>query len=610
MVPLMASRQQWLSVFRRHRSWLNLETFPRSLTRSESLRLKNVRVPAVALNSPGEGLMNNRSLGHRVLVGLLQTPVRSTTEPPTSKLSLSRRVLAGLFGVPVRTGYSPPPEPRPVPVRSPVLVSVGPGSQRVEELADSVAPRLNAPSPKFHKPWGYLAVIVFVDLLGMAIQVGLVLSALRQPYVALQATGWGLLWPLVRSVRRRYRFETLGENYHFSPLVADWLVFIALVSLVRPIFGFATDFEAVLVAVLPGLVVSYSSGLLLGRRLLTDRREARRVHRVLVVGESAAADYVVGRLASLTDHPYGVVGVVAIGGDITCFPAAVGRLPRGQLPSAADATTIISSAAAVNADLVLLTQGSDLMGRRLRRVIWGLQDAGFPLVMLTPPEDVSTHRLLMRTAAGLTVFHVLPPSGYIQAALKKLIDWIGALLLIVLLAPLLLGIGVAIWLGSRGPILFLQVRVGKYGRPFVMYKFRTMALGSDRRPVVNADASVGGRMFKMRRDPRITRVGGLLRRLSLDELPQLLNVLRGEMSLVGPRPPLPEEVEMYDETELRRLKVKPGITGAWQVSGRSDLSWDECVKLDLYYVDNWSLPHDFRILARTLRAVINGRGAY
>jgi lipopolysaccharide/colanic/teichoic acid biosynthesis glycosyltransferase len=172
-------------------------------------------------------------------------------------------------------------------------------------------------------------------------------------------------------------------------------------------------------------------------------------------------------------------------------------------------------------------------------------------------------------------------------------------------------VAAAVRLSSPGPALYRQVRVGQGRVPFRMWKFRTMVESADRmRPALEAANEHDGAMFKMREDPRVTRLGRFLRRYSLDELPQLFNVLAGHMSLVGPRPPLPEEVERYDETELRRLSVKPGITGLWQVSGRSDLSWDETVALDLSYVDNWSYAGDVEVLVRTVRAVVSARGAY
>lgn len=172
-------------------------------------------------------------------------------------------------------------------------------------------------------------------------------------------------------------------------------------------------------------------------------------------------------------------------------------------------------------------------------------------------------------------------------------------------------IGAAVRFGSDGPVFHRQVRQGQHNRPFTMWKFRTMVADAEaRKDRLRTANEIDGPMFKMRRDPRVTGIGRLLRRTSLDELPQLLNVLRGDMSLVGPRPPLPEEVSRYDEREFRRLSVKPGLTGLWQVSGRSDLSWQETVSLDLWYVDNWSMATDMGLMARTLRAVTDGRGAY
>jgi lipopolysaccharide/colanic/teichoic acid biosynthesis glycosyltransferase len=170
----------------------------------------------------------------------------------------------------------------------------------------------------------------------------------------------------------------------------------------------------------------------------------------------------------------------------------------------------------------------------------------------------------------------------------------------------------AVRLDSPGPVLFRQKRVGERGEAFEMLKFRTMCVDAEDKLAVLAGSGDAGNavLFKMRDDPRVTRVGRWMRRFSLDELPQLINVLRGEMSLVGPRPPLQREVDEYEPDAVRRLRVRPGLTGLWQVSGRSDLSWEESLRLDLWYVDNWSLVLDLQILFRTARAVVRGSGAY
>lgn len=197
-----------------------------------------------------------------------------------------------------------------------------------------------------------------------------------------------------------------------------------------------------------------------------------------------------------------------------------------------------------------------------------------------------------------------------RSSIKRSIDVVLSVIALIVLVPLVLAITVAIKLDSRGPALFYQTRIGKNGRKFQLYKFRSMCEDAEkiRATLVHLNEAQGP-IFKIKRDPRITRVGGLLRKSSLDELPQLINVLKGEMSLVGPRPPLPNEVEQYDQRAMRRLSVIPGITCLWQISGRSDLSFDQWVALDLDYIDNQSLWLDFAILMRTIPAVLTARGA-
>jgi exopolysaccharide biosynthesis polyprenyl glycosylphosphotransferase len=213
---------------------------------------------------------------------------------------------------------------------------------------------------------------------------------------------------------------------------------------------------------------------------------------------------------------------------------------------------------------------------------------------------------------GLPLMHMERPelTGH-RRLTKNLFDEVSAGLGVLLMLPLLLGIAVAVKATSPGPVLFRQERVGRDGRTFSMFKFRSMVTGADRMlGDLVAEDDGNGVLFKKKDDPRITRVGKFIRRYSLDELPQLLNVLRGEMSLVGPRPPLPCEVERYGFDMHRRFLVKPGVTGLWQVSGRSDLSWDDSVRIDVRYVENWSLTFDFMILWKTVGAVLRGSGAY
>jgi exopolysaccharide biosynthesis polyprenyl glycosylphosphotransferase len=226
--------------------------------------------------------------------------------------------------------------------------------------------------------------------------------------------------------------------------------------------------------------------------------------------------------------------------------------------------------------------------------------------------EVAGPRLSIRPIAGLSLLHLERPSASGgQMLLKGAFDRSLGVLILTLAAPLLLAIAAAVRLTSRGPALFTQTRIGVGGQEFSIYKFRSMVPDAECRLIdlVNRDEG-NGTLFKIRSDPRVTRIGQYLRRYSLDELPQLINVARGEMSLVGPRPPLPSEVAGYSEDEVRRLRVRPGMTGLWQVSGRSDLSWEQSLQLDLRYVDNWSMTLDLSILWRTIRAVIRGSGAY
>lgn len=234
------------------------------------------------------------------------------------------------------------------------------------------------------------------------------------------------------------------------------------------------------------------------------------------------------------------------------------------------------------------------------------------MIVVPALSDISRQRLDLRPVAGLPLVYVEPPQAQAWAKIcKRAFDVVVGSLLIAVLAPVALLVAVAVKVDDGGPVLFRQTRVGRNGALFSCLKFRSMTTGAHEsvgglRDVNEAD----GLLFKLRTDPRVTRVGRPMRRYSLDELPQLFNVVRGEMSLVGPRPPLPSEVEQYSGDVVRRLRVRPGMTGLWQVSGRSDLSWADTVRLDLYYADNWSIAQDLLILARTAQAVISGRGAY
>ncbi|MFI7345359.1 sugar transferase [Streptomyces sp. NPDC049936] len=249
---------------------------------------------------------------------------------------------------------------------------------------------------------------------------------------------------------------------------------------------------------------------------------------------------------------------------------------------------------------------------RLQRLAWNLEGSDTEMVVAPVLMEVAGPRLHIDAVLGIPLLRVsMPTFTGGRRAIKGIVDRAGAAFLLVLFAPLMVFVGLLVLVDSRGGAFYRQRRVGKDGREFTILKFRTMVAGADRARAALADRNEGaGLLFKLRRDPRVTRVGAVLRRYSLDELPQLFNVLTGSMSLVGPRPPLPEESAAYGPDIRRRLLVKPGLTGLWQISGRSDLSWDEAVRLDLRYVEDWSLALDTVILWKTLRAVFYGQGAY
>ncbi|MFW3170542.1 sugar transferase [Geodermatophilus sp. CPCC 206100] len=327
--------------------------------------------------------------------------------------------------------------------------------------------------------------------------------------------------------------------------------------------------------------------------------------RVVVVGRGTAVLELVDRVRR--EHYAGMdVVALCVTPDDRNRVRGVAGVPVGGLDD------VLAVAAEHGADTIAVTSASETAAEYLRRLSWQLEGTGIELLVAPGLVEVAGPRLHIRPLEGLPLLTVEQPrfAGW-QRVVKGTLDRVAAALAIVVLAPLLLGIAVAVTATSPGPVLYRQERVGVNGQAFTMLKFRSMVVGADRQvDALRADNISDGLLFKMKVDPRVTAVGRLLRRLSLDELPQLFNVLGGSMSLVGPRPPLPGEVARYDTSVSRRLLVKPGLTGLWQISGRSDLPWEEAVRLDLRYVENWSLAMDTLILAKTARAVLSRSGAY
>jgi len=365
--------------------------------------------------------------------------------------------------------------------------------------------------------------------------------------------------------------------------------------------------RAMVALALPLASVLTVSNHYLARRWLHARRRAGAcVHRVVVVGtESQVADLV--RHFRRAGHAgLHVVGACVPGllekVDVDGEPVAV----VGNPDEVADALRDLRADTVAVADTVALSNGA------LRRLGWELEGSGVDLLVAPSVIDVAGPRIAIHPVAGLPLLHVEEPARSGPAIVAKHGgERLVAAVLLAVVSPVLVVVALAVRSTSRGPALFKQVRVGRGGRLFTLYKFRTMRVSAEAELVdLTEQSDNDGPLFKMRADPRRTALGRRLRRFSVDELPQLWNVVKGEMSIVGPRPPLPREVAGYTDEVRRRLLVKPGLTGLWQVSGRANLPWHEAVRLDLYYVENWSPALDLAILCKTVTAVVRGRGAY
>ncbi|GAB2888630.1 sugar transferase [Myroides odoratimimus subsp. xuanwuensis] len=350
--------------------------------------------------------------------------------------------------------------------------------------------------------------------------------------------------------------------------------------------------------------------LLLTRRTLRyllhqTRRTGALQRRVLIAGTPGHIDEVAHVLNRESWLGYHVVGALTPPHDLS------EETPAG-VPVLGNADDVHSIAVDTEADVLFIAGGALSSATQMRRVVWDLEPLNVQVVMAPSVTDVSRERMSMRPAGGLPLIHIEGPRAVNASRwAKRSFDVISSAALLILVAPLLTAAALWIRINDRGPVLFRQTRIGREGREFVCLKFRTMVTNAEELlESLHAEQGHEEGLFKMKDDPRITKPGKWLRRFSIDELPQLYNVLRGDMSLVGPRPPLALEVASYDSAMHRRLRVRPGLTGLWQVSGRSDLSWQEAIRLDLYYVDNWSMVQDLSILARTVGAVLRSRGAY
>lgn len=418
-------------------------------------------------------------------------------------------------------------------------------------------------------------------------------------------------WWIMLSVWGSRDSRILGYGHEeYKRVVGSSVWFFGLIAIVSYTFQFETARGYVALALPAGVLSLVMARFLVRQALQVDRQLGRSLSRVLIIGGPSSVEHLA---RSLTLHP--MAGYLPVATYLPGTPDGTriaGDLALPTLGHSTDAREIAETIEAFGPDAVALSSGVQLPPTTIRALGWALADLDVRMIMAPALTDVAGPRIHTQPIAGLPLIHVSTPNlAPRQQFVKRVFDLVGAGVLITLLAPLLLLLAVVVRVDSPGPFLFSQERVGAYGARFKMFKFRSMVVDAESQLHNLSSLNQGNDvLFKIRNDPRVTRVGKFLRRYSLDELPQLFNVINGTMSLVGPRPPLPSEVDKYEPHVHRRLLVRPGLTGLWQVSGRSLLSWEDSVRLDLFYVENWSLSGDLLILARTIRAVFHRTGAF
>lgn len=426
-------------------------------------------------------------------------------------------------------------------------------------------------------------------------------------------------WMLVLSINRSRSPQVIGSGVEeYRRVFISTAATFGSIAIISMAFKLEIARGYLLIALPSGIALLFLFFRWLARRVVLEARKryGSCITRILVVGNPSAVRDLTRSLTADPGCEYEVVGA--------CIPP--GRAMRTNLdlpgigtipPTFGDETNIVAAATETNSFAVAVTASEHLDGRALRELSWELEGLNIDMFVAPPGViDVAGPRLQMRPVSGLSLIHIEKPTyhGAKQFEKRLFFDVVfSSMVLLFGLPPVLTLIALAVKLTSRGPVFYLQERIGADGRPFKMIKFRTMVEGADTMlgGLVSLNDSPGGVLFKMHSDPRVTPIGRLLRKYSLDELPQFINVLKRDMSVVGPRPPLPSEVASYDHCTRRRLLVRPGITGLWQVSGRSNLSWEDSVRLDLFYVENWSMISDLLIAVKTVKAILSPpSGAY
>ena len=452
-----------------------------------------------------------------------------------------------------------------------------------------------------------LASLCAWELRGDRVTENLAVFGQHVPYSVFGAIGLPS-WLVVLALSGAYDRSIIGSSPAEYSLVTRATIALFTIVSAASFLGGVKMSRGLFAVFFPLLLVFVLVARLVVRKSLHHRREeGRDLRRVVLVSRTSA-------IANLSDHFRRTThaGYEVVGAYLPALRSRSEPPPDVGVALLGEPDDLIRDLDDFAIDAVALSGGDLFETESLRSLAWKLHDTGVQLLMAPDLAEIAGPRIVSRPAGGLPLLLVDEPhTGGVAQFLKSVVERTIALVASVLLLPVYAAIAVAIKIDTPGPMLFKQTRVAKNGDEFSMLKFRSMVDGAEHLVQDLEDQNDhDGVLFKIRDDPRVTKVGRFLRKFSLDELPQIWNVARGEMALVGPRPPLPREVAEYGDTVRRRLMVKPGITGLWQVSGRSDLSWEESVRLDLYYVENWSPVLDAIILAKTAKAVLAGRGAY
>ncbi len=489
--------------------------------------------------------------------------------------------------------------------------------------SDEITP-LDLPRSKAAWERFYIRGLIVTDLaaLGVAIacaevaKFGLDSMAQTGGLISISYTGLGiliaLLWWAWLLASKTHDRRVIGHGVdEYRRIVRTTVLVFGWVAITSVMLKIDTSRGYLAIAFPLGLVLLLVNRKLWRIWLCRNRAAGRHVSRVLVIGGIRSALHVT---TMLDKHPGS--GMRVSGVWVPDREVGINEwldVPERFIPVMGIKRTLAGAMTITDADIVMVTDTEHLGADGLRELTWQLEGVDVQLLVSPNVVDVADSRIHMRAVATMPLLQVEEPQ-YAEAGSwpKVLFDRTVAGLLLVMFSPLLVGTAIAVKLTSPGPVFYYQERIGRRGEPFKMTKFRSMRTGADAElaSLLAEQGTADKPLFKVTNDPRITKVGGFIRRFSIDELPQLLNVLKGDMSLVGPRPQQQAEVDLYDDKAHRRLTVRPGMTGLWQVSGRSDLSWEEAIRLDTSYVENWSMIGDLLILWRTVRAVLGSDGAY